>query len=154
MGLFGSIGKVFGGALKVAGKVAGVASAIAPIPGLGAAAKLAGGIGGILNRGSKVQSQLKLIQSSSSGGQLKPGVVASLSPVMPGGAVLTSGVAVARAIAPGVVGGMYKTRPKKRRKRRVTQRQYRTRGRKRGRRRRGLSAAQLRAGFGGRRRMR
>lgn len=142
MGLFGSIGKVFGGALKVAGKVAGVASAVAPIPGLGFAGKLAGGLGGVLNKGRKIQSQLRLIQSSSSGGQLKPGVVASMSPVMPGGAVLVSGLqGISKAISTG----------KKRRKRRkASSRRRRRSSRRRG----GYTPAQLRAGFGGRRRMR
>lgn len=144
MGLFGGLGKVFGGALKIAGKVAGVASAVAPIPGLGFAGKVAGGLGGVLNKGKKIQSQVRLIQSSASGGQLKPGVVASLSPVMPGGAVLVSGVQkMSKAISTGT---------KKRRKRRKASSRRRRRSSRR--RRGGFTPAQLRAGFGGKRRMR
>jgi len=142
MGLFGSIGKVFGGALKVAGKVAGVASAVAPIPGLGFAGKLAGGLGGYIGKAKKAQH---LVQSLASGGALKPGTVAAMSPVMPGGAVLVSGVqAMSKAISAG---------KKKRRKASTTTRRKRRRSSGR-RRRRGLTRAQLRAGFGGKRRMR
>jgi len=156
VGLFGSVGKVFGGALKVAGKVAGVASAVAPIPGLGFAGKVAGRLGGVLNRANKVRSQVQLIQSAASGGQLKPGTIAGLSPVMPGGAVLTGGGgartgAQLRTWGVGKLAG-YTGAPKKRRKRRKS---VLSGGRRRRRRRRsGLSRAQLRAGFGGKRRMR
>lgn len=149
MGLFGSIGKVFGGALKVAGKVAGVASAVAPIPGLGFAGKLAGGLGGVLGKAKKAQAQLRLIQSVASGGPLKPGVMAGMSPVMPGGSILTGGSqAMSKAIG--------RKKPKRRRSRMETfyRRGRRIKRRRGPARRRGLSPAQLRAGFGGKRRMR
>lgn len=144
MGLFGSIGKVFGGALKVAGKVAGVASAIAPIPGLGFAGKVASGLGGIVGKASRTRERLQLIQTAASGGAMKPGVMAGMSPVMPGGAVLTG---------PGGIKIPGYGAPKKRRKRRKVfagRRRTSKRGKRRGR----WTAAQLRAGFGGRRRMR
>lgn len=143
MGLFGSIGRALGGVIKGVGTVASIASAVAPIPGLGAAGKLARGFGGLIGKAKKAQH---LIQTVASGGQLKPGVLAAMSPVMPGGAVLTAGAAR----------GMFKTRPKrgtKKRRRKVGA--YRIR--RRGKRRRGrgsLTSAQLRAGFGGKRRMR
>lgn len=144
MGLFGSIGKVFGGAIKVVGKAASIASAVAPVPGLGFAGKVAGGLGGLLAKAKKTQS---LVQSVASGGQLKPGVLASMSPVMPGGAILTTSGAVTgiRAIS--------KAMGKKKKRRTTTKRRKRRRG-ARGRGRRGLTRAQLRAGFGGKRRMR
>lgn len=144
MGLFGSIGKVFGGAIKVVGKVASVASAVAPVPGLGFAGKVAGGLGGLLAKAKKTQH---LVQSVASGGALKPGVLASMSPVMPGGAILTAG---------GAVGGLKAiSKAMGKRKKRRPARAAGSRRRKRRRSgRRGLSRAQLRAGFGGKRRMR
>jgi hypothetical protein len=151
MGLFGSIGKVFGGVIKAAGKVAGIAGAIAPIPGLGFAGKIAGKLGGALSTAGKMK---RIVQTASGGGGLKPGVLAGMSPVMPGGAVpswsaYSSGwhpvnvLAMAKKASGGAKKRRKGTSASKRRKRR--------RG---GKRRGGFTRAQLRAGFGGKRRMR
>lgn len=156
MGLFGSIAKAVGGAFKVAGKVAGVASAVAPIPGLGFAGKLAGGFGGILGKAQKLKT--------AGGKVLGPGTIAALSSVMPGGSIANqsfygSGYAGSGA-GPGGTATTKKTRPrwKTRKKKAGSMETYYRRGRRikrrRGGSRRRLSRAQLRAGFGGRRRMR
>lgn len=129
MGLFGSIGKVFGGALKVAGKVAGIASAVAPIPGLGFAGKVAGGIGGFLGKARRIQGKV-----------LGPGALTALSSTMPGGSqanqsFYTSGYAGSGpgpggvlATARGISKGMGK---RKRRKRRVSSSRRRSSRRRR-----------------------
>lgn len=150
MGLFGSIGKVFGGALKVAGKVAGVASAIAPIPGLGFAGKAAAGLGGILGKVQRARGTATRI--------LGPGTLTALSSTMPGGSqanqtFFTSGYAGSGA-GPGGVAQTARAISKrmggKKRKKRAASSRRRSSRRKR----RGLTRAQLAAGFGGRRRMR
>jgi hypothetical protein len=159
MGLFGSIGKFLGGVVKGVGKVASVASAIAPIPGLGIAGKLAGGLGGVLARGKQIQTRVTSIAP--------PGLLQKLSPVMPGGSIANqsfygsgyagsgAGPGGTRSSAIAISKGISKSARKKGGK---METRYRG-GRKIKRRRRysrspTLSAAQIRAGFGGKRRMR
>jgi len=188
MGLFGSIGKFFGGVVKGVGKVAGIASAIAPIPGLGIVGKAATGLGGILAKGKRLQGQVERVRGA----------------VMPGGAPVLRAVSGARAVARARGGGGYggggyqrdassptgwtaihpitgervkatvasaeergeerayrgteagaPARRRRRKKRASSRRSTRrsTRRRRAGGRRR-LTRAQLRAGFGGKRRMR
>lgn len=152
MGLFGSIGKIFGGVIKAAGTVAGVAGAIAPIPGLGAAGKVARGLGGILSRGKQIQTRVTQIAAGASGGGLKPGVIASFSPIMPGGAVAGQGWKAIGTLAKAK--GISKGRSKRKK---AGRKQTYYRAGRRIKRRRGYARwtrAQLRAGFGGRRRMR
>lgn len=139
MGLFGSLGKVFGTALKIGGGVA----------------QFVPGVGGVVGKAAKIGGKVL------SGGGQKPGVIAGMSAVMPGGAPAGAGanyvpvfqamqnirartlpVAATTAAAPA---------PRKR-KRRRTKARARTRTRKSGRRR--YTRAQLAAGFGGKRRMR
>lgn len=193
MGLFSGIGKVFGSALKVVGKVAGVAGAIAPIPGLGFAGKLAGTLGGALTRAKGFQRQLSPILRAASGAGMKPGVLAAVSTVMPGGSQARGigGLVRAASAVRGASRVMYErsqgvtdprllalaaeesragttyrdergsytigtrgevVRKKRRRgKKRASSRTSR-RPRRRGGKRK-LSAAQIRAGFGGKRRM-
>jgi len=156
MGLFGSIGKVFGGALKVAGKVAGVAGAIAPIPGLGFAGKLAGGLGGILNKAKKVQSQVAAVAP--------PGLLSMTSRVMPGGSLANqsfyqSGYVGSGAGPGGVASSLSKGMSvgKKKRRKATTKRKRRASSKRGKRRKRGgktyrgryYTAAQVRAGFAG-----
>lgn len=156
MGLFGSIGKAIGGAFKVAGKVAGVASAIAPIPGLGFAGKVAGGIGGILGKAQRAKA--------AAGKVLGPGAISALSSVMPGGSLANqsfyqSGYVGSGAGPGGVASGVRALSKamggRKRRKKTTKRRKARAGGKKR--RRRGgkyyrgryYTAAQVRAGFAG-----
>lgn len=169
MGIFGGIGKVFGGALKIAGKVAGVASAIAPIPGLGFAGKVASGVGGMLAKAKNVEARVAQVMPGGVRVQDLPKVSISrtieqlvateraqragilLTPTQAKNGGALPGVAPA---APAVAMGAPPAKKRKKRRVSLTRSSRRRRRARSSSTRRKLTRAQLRAGFGGKRRMR
>lgn len=115
MGLFGSIGRALGGAVKGIGKIGGFAlrSGLVPIPFGGTAGRLVGGLLHAKAPGGHTALKLRIPTAVLRGKSvsMKPITVGTLrlptatqlrrSPVMPGGAVATrSGVAPRPAVAP------------------------------------------------------
>lgn len=133
MGLFGSIGRALGGAVKGLTKVAtfGLKSGLLPIPFGGTAGRLVGGLLHAKAPGGHNALKLRIPTAVLRGKSvsMKPIQVGNVrlptatqlrrSPVMPGGAVATrSGVAPRPAVAPLSLGGSASSRVGVRKRRR------------------------------------